>query len=45
MDVPGALVNRDLRGWGSSILPEIFESVEGFAEAGWVTSDVSYGSF
>ena len=25
MDVPGALVNRDLRGGGSSILPEIFE--------------------
>ena len=35
MDVPGALVNRDLRGGGSSILPEIFEV---FAEAGWATS-------
>ena len=31
MDVPGALVNRDSRGGGSSILPEIFEV---FAEAG-----------
>ena len=42
MDVPGALVNRDLRGGGSSILPEIFEV---FAEAGWAAPVGSFGSF